>query len=73
MRPGGLGILNLGVLAEREDAGLYTCQLTALQSLQQRHQVVVRGRQGRGRHILVFGEISRFAVVFTVVCVKFAF
>ena len=34
------------MLAEREDAGLYTCQLTALQSLQQQHQVVVRGRQG---------------------------
>ena len=31
------------ILAEREDAGLYTCQLSALQSVQQVHDVVVRG------------------------------
>ena len=34
------------MLAEREDAGLYICQLSALQSAQQVHEVVVRGRRG---------------------------
>ena len=33
------------MLAEREDAGLYSCELSALQSLQQVHEVVVRGER----------------------------
>ena len=33
------------MLAEREDAGLYICQLSALHSVQQVHEVVVRGRR----------------------------
>ena len=36
------------MLAEREDAGLYTCQLSALQSVHQGHEVVVRGRERQG-------------------------
>ena len=31
------------ILAERDDAGLYSCQLSSLQSVQQVHDVVVRG------------------------------
>ena len=33
------------MLTEREDGGVYTCQLSALQSLLQPHNVLVRGQQ----------------------------
>ena len=37
------------MLSEREDGGVYTCQLSALQSLTQPHHVLVRGQQNLNR------------------------